>query len=158
MTDETFPPGCVKRPLGRSWVLSQFANSVLSFVTVGLLITIPHSSPPSYPLILPPFRPSHFCNRRNGGFRRLVLSFSLPVPFRASSPSFLVARARAHATHFTLAHFAGKGARLIKTFIFNCDFNCFPFAPRPPPTRFLALHRSDISSSGDQEMSFKCAI
>lgn len=42
-TDETFPSERVKRPLGRSWVLSQFANSVLSFVTVGLLITIPHS-------------------------------------------------------------------------------------------------------------------
>lgn len=34
----------VKRPLVRELAsISQFANSVLSFVTVGLLITIPHS-------------------------------------------------------------------------------------------------------------------
>lgn len=81
-TDETFPPGCVTQPLGRSWVLSQFANSVLSFVTVELLITIPHSSPPSHlpsrPLVLLPSQPSRSCNKRSKRFRHLCShSFSL---------------------------------------------------------------------------------
>jgi len=136
-TDETFPFGCVKRPLGRSWVLSQFANSVLSFVTVELLITIPHSSPPSYPSSpsYPP-RPSRSTNplvclvSATEGPGVCALALFPSVSFRVSSPSFLSSLVRAHTQHILPSRFAGKGARLIKTFIFNCDFNCFPFAPR----------------------------
>jgi len=92
MTDETLPPGCVTQALGRSWVLSQFANSILSFVTVELLITIPHSFPPSHllsfssrPLILLLSRPSRFCNGSSGRFSHLCshsfsLFLSMPLP------------------------------------------------------------------------------
>jgi hypothetical protein len=60
------------------------------------------------------------------------LSLSLSLSFSASLPPHLSPLVRAHRQRTLPSHFAGKGARLIKTFIFNCDFNCFSFAPRSP--------------------------
>lgn len=73
-----------------------------------------------------------------------ALALFLSVSFRVSSPSFLFSNVRAHTQHILPSRFAGKGARLIKTFIFNCDFNCFPFAPRillAPTPPLIALSK-----------------
>lgn len=150
-TDETFPFGCVKRPLGRSWVLSQFANSVLSFVTVELLITIPHSSPPSYPPLPPsslpraPPRPANplvclvSATVATKGLSAFVLSLSFSLSLRFS-PRMC---ARIYATHFTLA-FRRERGKANKNIIFNCDFNCFPFAPRTIGPRFPSYRVIEI--------------
>lgn len=87
---------------------------------------------PSPPSLLPPSRPSRFCNRRNGGFRRCPRSRSFspsPSP-RLSTPLMFSCRSCARIRNGVSpsASRREKGQGLIKTSIFNCDFNCFSFA------------------------------
>lgn len=100
-------------------------------------------SPLPPPSSCQPSRLSRFCNR--GSWRLCSRSRSFCL-FPLVS---LVARARAYTTHFTLAFRRERGKGLIKTFIFNYDFNCFPFARRTLPILVafppLSRYRNNIS-------------
>lgn len=113
--------------------------------------------PPSFPsslgpssCYLLPSRPSRSCNRRNGRFWHLCShSFSLflfaSLPVR---PSSLRARAFYPGTCWGRGGEGEGEARLIKTFIFNCIFNCFLLAPTTLRARFLpSRYRNNILSS-----------